>query len=142
MMNAKLIWGLAICLAGPICMGCAGSPGVIRGQSPAGGSDTSPSIRQASYESHVHSAPMEGDVCPECGCRDGSCGHCHPKHRFWYHYSPPGSGRCCLSSMCPCRDPLVYPSNPTPGALVQYPYYTVKGPDDFFYPPVGTNNGR
>jgi hypothetical protein len=36
---------------------------------------------------------------------------------------------------CVPRD-LSYPP-PGPPAIVQYPYYTCKGPDDFFYSPCG-----
>ena len=133
-MYRKLVFGLAICLACPLFAGCAGAPGVVRGQSPA--------------------------ACGPSGC-DNSCdnGSCLPHHEFFYHYVGPEKGSCleesCLGGccllkngccVCGCaglpgcltdRGPLVYPQNPSPGALVQYPYYMCKGPDDFFYPPIG-----
>ncbi len=133
-MNRKLLFGLAICLACPLFAGCATAPGVVRGQSPA--------------------------ACGPNGC-DNSCdnGCCLPRHEYFQHYIGPEQGSClegsCLSGccllkngccVCGCaglpdcltnRGPLVYPQNPSPGALVQYPYYMCKGPDDFFYPPIG-----
>jgi len=86
--------------------------------------------------------------CPGGGCPDGACDdeNCLPKHRLWYHYCPPENAcgtdcncwdpRYCFAGSLGHQQPLVYPQNPTPGAIVQYPYYTCKGPDDFFYPPI------
>jgi hypothetical protein len=143
-MNAKLFLGLTLGLIGLVAAGCGSAPGIIRGQSPA-----APGGVVASTPDHP---------CPECGSTDGSCsGGCShsPHHRVWSHYTPPdaancclpdgGCGCCCLHSPFPCstwgdRGPLVYPANPTPGAIVQYPYYTCKGPDDFFFPAIGTTN--
>jgi len=134
-MRIKAVWGVAVCLIAPICAGCAVSPDVIRGQSPVGSADR-PAVQQAVGSIDGGSAApapqaTTGDpgVCPECGCRDGSCGHhCIPRHALWYHYCPPQTSNCCLNTQ-----QLSYPANPTPGAVVQYPYYTCKGPDDFFY---------
>lgn len=147
-MNVKMVWGLAILLMAPLCTGCATGPGVVRAQSPS----NTPAVAEA--------------ACPgNCGpnaCGDQCSGSCLPHHEYFYHYIGPeygccleGSclaGCCCLRNGCCClqpccaalppfltnRGPLVYPQNPTPGALVQYPYYCCKGPDDFFYPPIGT----
>jgi hypothetical protein len=49
--------------------------------------------------------------------RGGGHGH-HPTHYHWFSYEQPRN--------------LVYPPANTPAAVVQYPYYTLKGPDDFF----------
>jgi hypothetical protein len=135
-MNGKLVCGLAICLVSPLFAGCAAAPGVVRAQSPPA-------------------------ACAPGGCDDGCAPNCLPHHEFFYHYVGPEKGCClegsCLAGCCllkngcccmqPCcaalpdcltnRGPLVYPQNPSPGALVQYPYYMCKGPDDFFYPPIG-----
>lgn len=43
----------------------------------------------------------------------------HPVHRNYVDYRAPRN--------------LSYPENNTPAATVQYPYYTVRGPTDFFY---------
>ncbi len=146
-MNAKLLAGLAICLVGPLCAGCATGPGVIRGQSPA---SAPPSAAVMPANGVPMGAPAVG---PECACNDGSCSNCGlPKHFLFTHYVGPEKGccldgcgccgccclknGCCLSMLPDCltnRGPLVYPQNPTPGAIVQYPYYICKGPDDFFY---------
>jgi hypothetical protein len=143
-MNAKLLWGLAICVIVPLCAGCANAPGVVRAQSPA-----------------VADGSCPGGCGPNA-CGDGCSGSCLPHHEFFYHYTGPEKGCCldgcclggccCLRNGCCClkpysdclpdcltnRGPLVYPTNPSPGALVQYPYYCCKGPDDFFYPAIGT----
>lgn len=42
----------------------------------------------------------------------------YPVHTHEFSYKPPQG--------------LVYPENNAPAPVVQYPYYTVKGPDDFF----------
>jgi hypothetical protein len=164
-MNQKLLWGLAICLASPLFVGCATTPGVVRAQSPANGPLVSSDASVQGYP--ANGAPVAGDAacpqgCPPNGCNDGACAPgCLPHHEFFYHYVGPEKGCClegsCLAGCCllrngccclqPCcaalpdwitnRGPLVYPQNPSPGALIQYPYYVCKGPDDFFYPPIG-----
>lgn len=48
----------------------------------------------------------------------GGNGFRHPNHRHWYSYEEPKG--------------LVYPPANTPAAMVQYPYYTLKGPECFF----------
>lgn len=136
-MNRKVLFGLAICVACPLLAGCATAPGVVRAQSPPA-------------------------ACGPNGCDNSySCdnGGCLPRHEYFYHYIGPEKGSClegsCLAGccllkngccVCGCaglpdcltnRGPLVYPQNPSPAALIQYPYYMCKGPDDFFYPPIG-----
>jgi hypothetical protein len=136
-MVAKQFWGIAILLVGPLCAGCATNSDVIRAQSPAGPESAMAYQQGAPMQGPMmqggpmQAGPMQpggeyGGACPECGCQDGTCGHrcCLPRHHLWSHYCPPQN--------CLHPDPLVYPPNPTPGAVVQYPYYTCKGPDDFF----------
>lgn len=53
--------------------------------------------------------------CPHCGC---GCGHKHPDHYQTYSYKWPKN--------------LVYPPPVLPAGMVQYPYYTLRGPTDFF----------
>jgi len=151
-MNEKLFVGLCLGLIGLASVGCSSTtPGIVRAQAPPDG----------------QAAPVIGtpeNPCPECGCTDGSCCHClaclacDPHHRYWWHYRRPDAANCCLDGGCGCcclgnhswppcstwgdYGPLVYPPNPTPGAIVQYPYYTCKGPDDFFYPPINTSGNR
>jgi hypothetical protein len=148
-MNGKLFLGLTLGLIGLASAGCSTAPGVVRAQSPDG--------MVAPPSGAVVGTPS--NPCPQCGCTDGSCSHCavyNPHHRFWAHYTPPdkatscldGCGCCCLGSCLPdsClfgdHGPLVYPANPTPGAIVQYPYYTCKGPDDFFHPAINASTPR
>lgn len=61
-----------------------------------------------------------GMSCPPDGCQ--YCGYgCQkgcPKHYHTYQYNWPRN--------------LVYPSNVLPAGMVQYPYYTLRGPTDFF----------
>jgi hypothetical protein len=146
-MNAKTVWGLAIFLVAPLCAGCATDPGVVRAQSPP----NAPAVADASCQGN----------CGPNACGEQCSGSCLPHHEYFYHYIGPEYGSClegsCLAGCCclrngccclqPCcaalpplltnRGPLVYPQNPTPGALIQYPYYCCKGPDDFFYPSIG-----
>ena len=65
------------------------------------------------------------DGCPQCGhgCRGmaGGLGHGpngFPTHYQTYQYNWPQN--------------QVYPTNQVPAGLVQYPYYTFRGPTDFF----------
>lgn len=57
-----------------------------------------------------------GQACPPSGCQ--SCGHNCPKHVTSYNYKWPQNA--------------VYPPANQPPAMVQYPYYTFRGPTDFF----------
>ena len=73
-----------------------------------------------------------GAACPFCQNSTGAGGHLHgafggaynhlrgpyPKHHFTYAYKRPHN--------------LQYPPPQVPGGVVVYPYYTLKGPSDFF----------
>jgi hypothetical protein len=148
-MNGKIVLGLTLGMLGLACAGCASDPGIVRAQAPGpdGAMTAGPAPNGVAYGTSQN-------PCPQCGSTDGTCVHCclgsyQPHHRNWSHYSQPdgGCGSCCLHSPIPCstcgdRGPLVYPPNPTPGAIVQYPYYTCKGPDDFFWPPINQSGAR
>ena len=65
-----------------------------------------------------------------CGRGNGTCGNgsgggsyangdCNPHHNYSYSYSRPNN--------------LVYPPQNVPAGAVVYPYYTCKGPSDFFH---------
>ncbi len=70
--------------------------------------------------------------CPACeygrGCPQGGCQHCGcnngcgpggcPRHYQTYRFDWPQN--------------MVYPPNEVPAGMVQYPYYTNRGPTDFF----------
>lgn len=147
-MNPKFAWGIAVCLILPLAAGCtATESGVIRGQSPApaGGAYCGPvphgqfvDVTCPSCDSGqcpIHAGG--GFVHPHAGYGSGHPHHFHghrggffashlrglgtgwyPTHYHGYHYDE--------------EDELVYPPQNQPAAVVQYPYYTLKGPDDFF----------
>jgi hypothetical protein len=155
-MSGKLVWGLAICLVAPLFAGCATSPGVVRAQSPSNPPGGNPQAAFAPGDAPSAAVAAGPGACAPNACADDGCGNCLPRHQFFYHYTGPEKGCClegsCLAGCCclrhgccllapysdclpDCltnRGPLVYPTNPSPGALVQYPYYCCKGPDDFF----------
>jgi hypothetical protein len=70
----------------------------------------------------------DGSGCPECqygqACPTGGCRHCGfgcrplPHHYQTYQYNWPNN--------------MVYPTTGVPAGIVQYPYYTLRGPTDFF----------
>lgn len=70
------------------------------------------------YGGHGGGCPhcQNGTACPPDGCQH--CGHGCPKHHMTYSYKWP--------------DNQVYPPAVMPPAMVQYPYYTFRGPTDFF----------
>jgi hypothetical protein len=75
-----------------------------------------------------HQANLHGGACQSGYCTPGAHGgHLHsllglngwqPTHNHWHSYDVPSN--------------LSYPPSTVPGGVVVYPYYTVKGPDDFF----------
>ncbi|GAB4152920.1 MAG: hypothetical protein Tsb009_29040 [Planctomycetaceae bacterium] len=62
--------------------------------------------------------PMQEVHYGPAGCDDCGKGW-YPTHRHTYDYKAPQG--------------LVYPPANQPAAVIQYPYYTLKGPDDFFF---------
>ena len=107
---------------GILATGCASSTPTFRAQSPA------------TFASH---GSPHGDGCPMCemnaqacppgamcnnygNCKDPNCMNlpCHPVHRNFYTYDAP--------------DNLMYPPQNQEAATYQYPYYTLRGPTDFF----------
>ena len=114
-MNAKLAWGIAACTLWPFLTGCGSSPGIVRGQNPAELAAFTALPGQTVSHSH-----LGGHGCP--GCCSAAGQHnllAMPKHHVFSH----GNNQ---------PKDLVYPPANQPGAVVQYPYYTVKGPTDFF----------
>jgi hypothetical protein len=107
---------------GLMSTGCSAISPTMRAQSP--------DATQVSYTS--------GDQCDACdsgfasasNCRNGACQSCgpgragcmnlpfHPVHRNFHTYDVPQG--------------LTYPQQNTPAAAYQYPYYTTRGPTDFF----------
>lgn len=105
--------------------GCASSPVVMRGQSPDAYARAPQrgNIQRVGYNNYdQYYANMQMDPMVNGGYCDGDgCGHnfCAPPSCYKFQYVVPQG--------------LNYPPpNALPGVL-QYPYYTVKGPDDFFH---------
>ena len=117
-MKARLTIALAAGVLAAWCTGCSNSPGIVRAQSPAGPD----AVQHAQYVGHGPEAvtPASYENCDPnayggAGCGDSSW---HPTHYHWYTYEAPRN--------------LVYPPQNVPASVIQYPYYTCKGPDDFF----------
>ncbi|MEO1996375.1 MAG: hypothetical protein ABGZ17_13990 [Planctomycetaceae bacterium] len=134
-----------------LLVGCSSSGEVVRGQNPAGAGTEFTLASSHGDVSHFDSGcqlcQKMGSSCHECNRKNRlsrlknmfkkrplprrtEAGRKHwpkdhpgedwkPKHRHYYTYDAPQN--------------LVYPPKNTPPAVVQYPYYTVKGPTDFFY---------
>ena len=130
-MSAKTAWGIGLCLLAPLCVGCTSTPGVVRGQSPAVTPVRDTMAQMAAHHDPrcdyrrdpnymVHGGPPIGPGNPAGPdqCDDRRPNEWQPTHNLWYQYNQPRN--------------LVYPQDNTPAAVVQYPYYTCKGPDDFF----------
>lgn len=121
-MNSRLSALLLSGAIGILATGCASSTPTFRGQSPP-----------ASFASwggghgHGDNCPMcqangQGVVCPPSGhgCDPNGCMNLpfHPVHRNFHTYSHPQD--------------LMYPPENAAPAMYQYPYYTLRGPTDFF----------
>ncbi len=158
-MHRFTVWKLAACGLLAAC-GCAQNGAVMRGQSPtavqqaqfghhgsiheaahdhlygyntthfnmgpngpyqAGGYTGVPGCPQPGMY-HGAACPPGGHGCPTGHCGNGHCGNgqvvCQPHHGYTYSYKAPSD--------------LSYPSANVPGGAVIYPYYTHKGPSDFF----------
>ncbi len=155
------LWKFAACALLAAC-GCAQTGPVMRGQSPAALQQASfgyhGSIKEAAHD-HMYGtdtthfnvgadgqvyqsggyAPgncpggcpqpgacpggnCPGGYCPGAGCPTGHCNSgeivCQPHHGYTFSYKAPND--------------LRYPPANVPGGAVVYPYYTHKGPSDFF----------
>ncbi|MES2792043.1 MAG: hypothetical protein V4719_20680 [Planctomycetota bacterium] len=104
--------------------GCASSPVVMRGQSPEGMSRTAGGTIQraghTNYDQYYYDMGMDPSV-QNLDCGPDGCGRefCAPPQHYKFQYVVPQG--------------LNYPpQNAMPGVM-QYPYYTVKGPDCFFH---------
>lgn len=103
--------------------GCASSPAVMRAQSPDGNPDGPyGAVQQVNHSgSSDYYYNMGMDPMAQGYCGPDGCGHefCAPPSCYRFQYRVPQG--------------LNYPPpNAMPG-MVQYPYYTVKGPDCFFH---------
>lgn len=112
-------------------VGCQTSHPIVRGQSP---NPMQPQSMQMSgptpgpiyYDGPAGSGSQAGPSCPpnHCHPNGAKCPQCAPdnfwvpKHHHTYDYKQPSG--------------LVYPQQNQPAGVVNYPYYTCKGPSDFF----------
>lgn len=111
---------------GSILMGCASSTPVMRGQSPDGWSsgvvmaDGCPMCQSTTGPGGRMIHASNCDSCPpsQRGCHGHLNLPCHPVHRNFHTYSTP--------------EGLMYPPENSAPAVYQYPYYTLRGPTDFF----------
>lgn len=128
---------VAVLLSGAIGVlvtGCASSTPTMRAQSPQGhpGSWSDGPVMNDGCPMCQSSMGMGNGQCESCGPRRGSHGqrcapNCqgagcnlpfHPVHRNFHTYTAP-------------QNMMRPPENAAP-AQVQYPYYTFRGPTDFF----------
>ena len=151
-MMKRLALSVACCLLLSCFVGCSAHSDTVRGQSPAGPSFGGPiqvkEIGGARYSEapvssfanfaqmhRTHNHPVSCPSCPQpLGhgmMAPGNAGNYlwnnaaaqnkvwRPTHFHTYEIDKPKN--------------LVYPPANQPPAIVQYPYYTVKSPTDFFY---------
>ncbi len=134
-MKPQLLVTMAACLILPLCVGCTNSQ-IVRGQSGDEEFMMQQQAQMVKYQQLMHQqqagqqAPIQqvgfrnsGEYCPP-GHRGWNNGHKNvynhkqrPRNYQTYKYNPPAA---------------VYPQQNQPMGVVQYPYYTHKGPDDFF----------
>ena len=112
-MRHKLLLLLAAAVLMPLATGCGATSRVVRGQAPA----EAVAVGQTA-------APMYDDsyIDDDCEYLCDDSGRCH---------GPGCKCHMCLPYHIPCD--LSYPPMGDMPGVVQYPYYTCKGPDCFFY---------
>lgn len=123
-MATRLLCGMAAFALVSCTTGCTSPAQTFRGQTPANGVQNAnyngPRSMPVTPAQHCETCPQHGAACNGNGCY-GGFGMMnvpfHPVHRNYYNVDMP-------------RD-LRYPAQNT-SAVVQYPYYTTKGPSDFF----------
>ncbi len=136
-MKTKSLWVAVVCVGLPLCIGCNATSNTVRGQSPrsqfggappqmqaapmyAQGQPNMPMMQPASMTGHPGAGGDHAQNCPLCQqSGQGQWRGWTPIHHQTYSYKPPKN--------------LVYPPDNQPAGVVQYPYYTTKGPTDFFY---------
>lgn len=121
---SKLLLCTVLGVSLPWLVGCGAASGVVRGQTPTSEIPAIPTNFTANLSGEGCDQPSQvGDACQFCGDHcGGTCNMCmgygwRPHHRHTYVYK---------------RPELSYPPMNGPTGTVVYPYYTVKGPDDFF----------
>ncbi len=113
---------------GLVMTGCAAISPTMRAQSPdatqvshsGGGSGHKCAVCDSGFTSAGIPLNCDNGACQNCGPGRAPCVNLpfHPVHRNFHTYDVPQG--------------LTYPQNDTPAAVYQYPYYTTRGPTDFF----------
>ncbi|MHC4878251.1 MAG: hypothetical protein ACYTGL_17500 [Planctomycetota bacterium] len=98
----------ACCALVTLTVGCSQNQSLVRGQTPMEYQDT------PGYGPMYFNDSIECPSCPQ-NCQKDWWRPTH--HHTWEYHAP---------------QDLVYPAANQPPAVQQYPYYTVKGPSDFF----------
>jgi hypothetical protein len=143
-------WMLLAGLAVASAVGCGSSQAVTRGQSPGGiqpAGHHPAAYANGHHGGHPAMLPGGGPPfggCPTVGCPPGHGGFGgHPGHgpAQYGEWTPVGSGwdggwgGGGIDDGGPIYETprkLSYPPAHVPPSFVQYPYYTLKGPSDFF----------
>ena len=157
MLKDYMAGALAAVLVLPFAVGCSTNQSVVRGQNPDVPQIVQASHEQASGQTSYEVVPVSHASGVPCDCENGSGGagpYAGPYHDgTWNGYYVDGdscddcddSGSCCLGDGSCLKIPhnvhwykynepkgLVYPPANQPPAIVQYPYFTHRGPTDFF----------
>ncbi|MBI1312568.1 hypothetical protein GC176_14845 [bacterium] len=105
----------ACCALVTFSVGCSQNQSLVRGQTPMEHYDTP--AQSGMYYGGPSYGPNGHYECPACpqNCQNDWWRPTH--HHTWEYHAP---------------QDLVYPAENQPNAVQQYPYYTVKGPSDFF----------
>lgn len=113
----KSQWMLGVLAAGMMAIvGCQSNHAVVRGQNPGMGPMPGP----VSYDGPAGAPCPDGQCPPEWAMSPAACPENYhwPKHHHTFDYRQPKN--------------LSYPPQNQPAGVVVYPYYTCKGPSDFF----------
>lgn len=127
----KSQWMLGVLVVGLMAsVGCQSNHAIIRGQNPASCAPGANGPMGPMPGPMYYDGPASGDgmACPSGQCQSecewarypSDCPENYhwPKHHHTFDYRQPKG--------------LVYPPQNQPAGVVVYPYYTCKGPSDFF----------
>ncbi|MEK6259494.1 MAG: hypothetical protein AABP62_12830 [Planctomycetota bacterium] len=91
------------------------------------------------YTEHDRTYTVGGGGCPHCqngqACPSDGCPHCGHGHRGMggtLGHGPNGFPTHYQTYRYDWPQNQVYPTGPVPAGMVQYPYYSFRGPTDFF----------
>ena len=131
-MKPHLLCKMAACLILPLCVGCTNSQ-VIRGQSADGEFLMQQQAKMAEYQQLMYKQHAGQQAQVQQVGFNRHRAHCPPgwnnSHKNVYHKNQRPKNYQTYKYIPPAT---VYPQQNQPLGVVQYPYYTHKGPDDFF----------